>query len=216
MFPDAYLTKVRERFLQSASCDDTEFLRTWRVPVNREIAEHICDYFKPTIADSMERMAAMEVDYRSQLALCAATVITQVYKVLVQRQMLHTNEIMGVLSCCAGQNIALSAELVRMLLDYVPEQIPLAADHLVRLCHQNLELPKDRKANEFSLRGMAFLTLCEGGTQYAPAVLEAKQAQQECIEILWNWRLVSAKSARLYRYEDAVNAMMAEIRMHTK
>lgn len=216
MFRDAFLAEVRERFLQLASSDDIDFLRTWRVAVNREIAEHIFDTVKPTIADFMDRMSAMELDCRSQLALSSAAGITNLYRILVQRRVLDATQILRVLSCCAGQNLALSAELVRMLLDYAPQQIPLAADRLVQLCHQNLELPRDRKANEISLRGMAFLTLCEGGTQYAPAVFEAKHAQQECIDTLWNWRLASIKPARLYRYEDAVNAMMAEIRRYTK
>lgn len=216
MFSGTLLAEVRERFLQLANSDDAEFLRTWRIAINREIAEHICDNVKPTITDFTERMALLEVDYRSQIALSAAAGITHSDRILVQRQMLDANSIMRVLSCCTGQNIALSAELVRMLLDYAPQQIPLAADHLVQLCHQSTERPADREADQMSVRGLAFLTLCEGGTQYAPAVLEARQAQQECIETLWNWRLVSTKPARLYRYEDAVNTMMAEIRGYTK
>jgi hypothetical protein len=63
-----------------------------------------------------------------------------------------------------------------------------------------------------SLKALAFLTLAEAGTRYASALLDAADAQQECIETLWNWRLGSPSRQKLHRYEDAMNAMTAEIR----
>ncbi len=48
--------------------------------------------------------------------------------------------------------------------------------------------------------------------EYAPDVIHADIAQQECVETLWNWRLGSANRRKLYHYEDVVNAMMDAIR----
>lgn len=212
MSHDAWMATCIARLTKVSQLDDAEFCRAWNCCASRALAAELVDSGTVLSVESMERMAAIDVDYRSQPALGSASGITNVFEVQVSRALLHPCEIVRILDCCSGKNIALVAELVRAMLDRLPQLIPLASQHLIQLCHQSVCLPTDRKPNELSLRGLAYLTLAEGGTRYAPDVIHADIAQQECVETLWNWRLVSATRRKLYHYEDVVNAMMDAIR----
>lgn len=212
MSHDGWMAKCIEQLAEVSQLDDEKFLRAWSRCIHGGLVTAVVDSGRVGSVESMEWMAAMDVSYRSQPALGAALGITNVFEVQITRALLHPYDIERVLHCCYGKNVALIAELVRRMLDRLPQLIPLASEHLIHLCHQSVELPADRKPDEISLRGMAYLTLAEGGTRYAPSLINADRAQQECIETLWNWRLGSMIRTTLYRYEDAVNAMMDAIR----
>ncbi len=211
MSNEAYFAKVIERLTNASRLDDAEFFRAWGCCVNRDVAMRVSESSLILIADSMERMAAMDVDGRSNRAIISASGILHVFLILVEGEVLHLEDIVRVINCCAGNNIVLTAELVRCMLDNMATLIPLASEQLIQLSHQSVELPADRRPNEFSTRGLAFLTLAEDGIQHAPALINADNAKRECVETLWNWRLESS-DRYLYRYEDAVNAMTAAIR----
>jgi hypothetical protein len=212
MFSEKFYAELIERLTRSEELDDRRFHWSWSCCLNVTIAESICEAVCNHIGSAVERLAGMDLDYRSQDALKSAAGMAHIIQVLMQRAMLSPVDIIRVVDCCSGKNIALTAELVRRMLDNIPQLIPLASSHLIRLSHQAEVIPADREPNQMSLRAMAFLTLAEAGTQYAPALVNAADAQQECIETLWNWRFGSLSRQKLHRYEDAMNAMTAAIR----
>ena len=212
MFSEKFYAELIERFTRIEELDDQRFRRSWSACVNTTIADNVCDLVCNRFGSDAERMAGMDLDYRSQEALMSAAGMAHIFQVLIQRAMLSPTDIIRVVDCCSGKNIAFTAELVRRMLDNIPQLIPLASSHLIRMSHQDEGIPSDRAPNQMSLRALAFLTLAEAGNQYASALANATAAQQECIETLWNWRFSSLKRQKLYRYEDAVNAMTAAIR----
>ena len=212
MFSEKFSAELIERFTRIEELDDQRFRRSWSFCVNTTIADNVCDLVCNRISSAAERMAGMDLGYRSQEALMSATGMANIFQVLIQRAMLSPADIIRVVDCCSGKNIALTAELVRRMLDNIPQLIPLASSQLIRMSHQAEAIPADREPNQMSLRGLAFLTLAEAGTQYASALVHAAATQQECVETLWNWRIDSPSRQKLYRYEDAVNAMTAAIR----
>jgi hypothetical protein len=211
---DAWIAKCVERLTNASQLDDAEFLRAWSCCVNGGLVTEVVDAGSVLSVESMERMAAMVVDYRSPRCIGSAIGITNVFEAELKRALIHPYDIERVLDGCSGKNIALAGELVRQILHRMPQLIPLASQQLISLANQTLVLPADRSPDEISLRGMAYLTLAQGGTQYAFSLIDADTAQQECIETLWKWRVGSLTPWKLYRYEDEVTEMMAEIRRH--
>jgi hypothetical protein len=212
MFSEKFYAELIERFTRIEELDDQRFRRSWSACVNTTIADSVCDLVCDRFGSDAERMAGMDLGYRSQEALMSAAGMAHIFQVLIQRAMLSPTDIIRVVDCCSVKNIAFAAELVRRMLDNIRQLIPLASSRLIRMSHQADVIPLDRKPDEMSLRALAFLTLAEAGTRYASALLDAADAQQECIETLWNWRLGSPSRQKLHRYEDAMNAMTAAIR----